>query len=328
MLASPTSVSVVIATYNRPDHVQTCLAHLARQTVEPVETVVVDSSPDDRTAEVVREFASVTHLRNERGLGHTATSRALGIAVTTGDVVAFVDDDAYAEPEWLAELLRRYGDERVGAVGGRARNGLPGEETEGLEEVGLLLPDGRLTGNFAAITPGDVDVDHLLGANMSVRRAVVDELGGIHDHFPGTCLREETDIVLRMRRAGYRIVYTPDAVVRHVGGTYAKGHRFDLRYQYFGSRNHLVLLTHTLGFRDPHLRRYLWLAVGAIGDDLGQVVRAWTSRSDATPRTRLRTAAGGAARAAVQAAGMVVGLGASAGIALDPRHRRTGRTAG
>src|SRR5690606_11198714 len=117
------SASVVIATYNRPGHVQECLAYLARQTLTPVETVVVDASPDRNTAEVVAEFPGVLYARNELGRGHTATSRAIGMALTTGEVVAFVDDDAYAEPTWLAELLKRY-EPGVGAVGGRARNGI------------------------------------------------------------------------------------------------------------------------------------------------------------------------------------------------------------
>src|SRR5690606_24666990 len=145
----------------------------------------------------------------------------------------YLDDDAYPAPNWLAELLKRYDAPDVAGVGGRADNGRPQEEAEGLDEVGRLLPDGRLTGHFAAITLGDVEVDHLLGANMSMRREVIDELGGIRDLYPGTCLREESDIALRARKAGYRLIYTPDAVVRHVGGTYAQGRRFNLRYEYY-----------------------------------------------------------------------------------------------
>ncbi len=244
----PATVSVVIATYNRPDHVRTCLEHLARQTLRPTEVLVVDSSPDTRTADVVAAFPGVRHLRNELGRGHTATSRALGMAHTVGDVVAFLDDDAYAEPGWLAALLARYTEDTVAAVGGRTLNGREGEDVEGVDEIGLFLGDGSLTGNFAADPGRDLDVDHVIGANMSVRRDVVERLGGIHDHYPGTCFREETDIQLRMRRAGYRIVFTPAAVVLHVAGTYAKGRRFDTRYQYYASRNHVVLLTHTLGW--------------------------------------------------------------------------------
>lgn len=303
------TASVVVATYNRPDHVRTCLEHLRRQTVRPRETVVVDASPGPETTEVVAGFPEAVYLRNDRGRGSTATSRAIGMTACTGDVVAFIDDDAFADPTWLAGLLARYHDPAVGAVGGLARNRRPGEEKEGIDEIGRLLPDGRLTGNFAADPGHDVDVDHLLGANMSVRRSVVEELGGIHDHYPGTCLREETDIVLRMGRAGYRIVYTPSAAVDHLPGPYAKGQRFDVRYAYYGERNHLVLLARTLGVRDSRYWRYYGSAARDIGHSLGRGVGALTDPARHGVRAKTRGVASGLVRAAAELAGVLVGTG-------------------
>ena len=311
----PRTASVVIATYNRPDYVRTCLEHLAVQTLRPTETVVVDATPDRRTAEVVADFPDVVYLRNDLGMGHTATSRAIGMTRVTGDVVAFIDDDAFAEPDWLAELVARYED-GVGAVGGRARNGVPGEEAEGLDEIGLLLDDGRLTGNFAADPGHDVEVDHLLGANMSVRRDLVEALGGIHDHYPGTCLREETDIALRMKLAGHHIVYTPDAVVRHVGGTYAKGHRFDMRYRYYGSRNHAVLLAHNLGLLDRHTLGNLRTVGKSIVADVRRAALAPLSSSHPTPGAKAREAASALATTAVHATGTLVGMGVAVRLRL------------
>lgn len=326
----PMTASVVIATYNRPDYVRTCLEHLAVQTLRPVETVVVDASPDRRTAEVVTDFPDVVYLRNDLGIGHTATSRAIGMTRVTGDIVAFIDDDAFAEPAWLSELLVRYVD-GVGAVGGRARNGVPGEESQGLDEIGLMLDDGRLTGNFGADPGHDVEVDHLLGANMSVRRDIVESLGGIHDHYPGTCLREETDIALRMKMAGYRIVFTPAAVVRHVGGTYAKGHRFDMRYNYYGARNHALLLAHNLGFTDSHTLGNLRAVGGSVVGHLRRAARAPRSSDQPSDRSKAREAASALATATVQTAGTIVGMAAAAWLSFGrERHpvpkRPTGRS--
>lgn len=305
------SASVVIATYRRPEHVRECLEHLRRQTVAPARIIVVDASPDTRTKDVVASFPGVEYRRNEKGIGSTATSRAIGIADVEEDVVAFIDDDAYAEPQWLERLLRQYADQTVASVGGRARNGQPGEEQEGIGQIGRLLPDGRLTGFFAADSGEPVEVDHLLGANMSVRMSAVRELGGIRDFYPGTCLREETDIALRMRRAGLRIVYTPDAVVRHVAGEYARGRRFDARYRYYGTRNHVVLLTTTLGYGDPHVRRYLGTVVAGAGRDL---VRGFRSVGDPARRgfaSKARGVLGGFRRAGVDLVGTAAGVLAS-----------------
>jgi GT2 family glycosyltransferase len=324
-MTSPTA-SVVIATYRRPAHIRECLTHLAAQTTPPVRTIVVDASPDTLTREVVAEFPGVEYRRNERGIGSTATSRAIGIADVTEEIVAFIDDDAYAEPEWLEELLRPYADERVGAVGGRARNGQPGEEQEGIGQIGLLLPDGRLTGFFAADPGRDVEVDHLLGANMSVRMSAVQALGGIRDFYPGTCLREETDIALRMRRAGLTVVYTPAAVVRHVAGDYARGSRFDARYRYYGARNHIVLLATTLGYGDPHLRRYLRTALSRAVHDLAAGVRAVRDPKRRGLREKTRGALGGVRRAGLDVTGTISGLAASVGATAQLRRpRQAGR---
>lgn len=303
------TASVVVATYCRPDHVRTCLEHLGRQSVRPVDTVVVDASPDDRTRRVVDEFPHVHYLRNERGAGSLATSRAIGFAATKGEVVAYVDDDAYAAPDWLESLLVPYEDPEVAAVGGRARNGRAGEEREGLGRIGRLLPNGRLTGNFAADPGQVVETDHMLGANMSYRRAVAERLGGVHDHYPGTCLREDTDMPLRMRRAGYRVVFAPAAVVDHVAAPYARGQRFDLRYAYYGQRNHVILLARTLGRSTPHLRRYCRSALREVGDDVvyaGRAALRGSSRGK-DAKTRIRAVGGGMSRAGVKLAGLAVG---------------------
>lgn len=300
------SASIVIPTYNRWDYIGTCLDHVRRQTVQALEVVVVDASTGDETQKTVSGYPEVTYIRSPHGPGTTASSRALGLSRTTGDVVVYLDDDAYPAPDWLEQLLIRYDAPDVAGVGGRADNGRPQEEAEGLEQVGLLLPDGRLTGYFAAITPADVAVDHLLGANMSMRRDVIEELGGIRDLYPGTCLREESDIALRARQAGYRLIYTPDAVVRHVGGTYARGKRFDLRYEYFGARNHIVLLSGALGKGDPRTVAYRSVAARNVVGHLRYAVRSLTGRRGGSPN-RLRGTANGLLRAGSHFVGTLAG---------------------
>jgi GT2 family glycosyltransferase len=260
-----------------------------------------------QTREVVAAHSGVEYRRNELGIGHTATSRALGAADAEEDIVAFLDDDAYAKPDWLERLLEPYAAEDVGAVGGRALNGRVGEAEEGLGEIGLLMPDGRLTGFFAADPGRDVDVDHMLGANMSVRRSAMRQVGGIRDFYPGTCLREETDIALRLRRAGWRIVYTPRAVALHVAGDYAKGRRFDSRYRYYGARNHVVLLTTTLGWRDPHVRRYAKTASRQAVHEIAAGLRALRDPKRVGARAKATGFGGGVRRSSLEVAGTIAG---------------------
>ncbi|MCB7137051.1 glycosyltransferase family 2 protein [Cellulosimicrobium marinum] len=315
------TVAVVIPTYNRPEHLRTCLDHLARQDRRADTVVVVDASAGDETRRVVAAADGVVYARNALGAGHTAGSRRIGVAATQTDVVAFLDDDAFASPDWLARLLAPYADPEVVAVGGRAVNGEPGEESEGAEEIGLFRRDGTLTGHFAADPGHDVDVDHLLGANMSVRRRALDAVGGIRDVYPGTCLREETDPVLRMRLRGGRVVYTPSAVVRHVAGPYAKGRRFDLRYAYYAQRNHLVLLGATVGLGDARLRRYVLVGLRAAGGELAYAVRA-LGRVRTRQGSVVRGVANGVLRSGVTLVGLVAGLARAATLPAGARPSR------
>lgn len=320
------AAAVVVATYNRPDYVRRCLEHLASQTHHPDRTIVVDSSADRRTAEVVDEFPGVVYLRNELGGGHLSTSRRIGFdAAADLDVIAYIDDDAFAEPDWLDRLLRPYADPSVGGVGGRASNGQPGETEEGLGAIGRFLPNGTLTGNFAADPGRDIDVDHMLGANMSFRRSAVEQIGGIEDYYPGTCLREETDTSLRLRLAGYRIVYTPSAVVEHVAGPYAKGRRFDLRYTYYGERNHVVLLARTVGLRDVRFHRYLGVGARTTAGHLRYAARALLRPQVFGPESKVRGVANGLTRAAASAAGGLAGAVAVVGLGRRPWTTRPHR---
>lgn len=254
-----TTVSVVIITYARPQYVEQCLTHLNELRTPPHEIIVVDASPDDRTARLLEDgFPRVTLLRNELGPGTMPESRQIGFAASTGDVVAFIDDDAFVDPDWLEELTRPYEDPAVVAVGGRALNGIDGEETEGLGDIGRLLPNGRLTGNFAADPGRTIEVDHLLGANMSFRRSALEAIGGIRGNYPGTCLCEESDISLRLGQAGGTLIFAPRAIVRHVAAPYTSGgQRFDRRYLYYARRNTVVLFVRVFGWRTPLLRAYV-----------------------------------------------------------------------
>ena len=121
------------------------------------------------------------YLHNTHGRGNTPNSRNLALKHATGDILAFLDDDAFVHEGWAENLRESYEDPAVGGVAGRALNGQPGEASTGLDVIGKFLPDGRLTGNFAADPGRVVEVDHMIGCNMSMRASVVGQLGGFRD---------------------------------------------------------------------------------------------------------------------------------------------------
>jgi GT2 family glycosyltransferase len=241
-------LSVIIVTLNRPDCLRKCLEHLAMQDPLPSQIIVVDGSTDDRSRITALSFPGVKYLHNLQGYGHMTLSRNIGLAAAKGEIIAFIDDDAFVQSGWSRELLRPYADStEIAGVGGRALNRIPGEETHGIDEIGKLHPNGRLTGNFAANPGKIIPVDHVIGCNMSFRRSILARLGGLRDEYPGTEVREETDICLRVRALGGELVFNPAAVVDHIGAGQSKGKRFDLRYEYYAKRNHTYLLLRNFG---------------------------------------------------------------------------------
>ncbi|MCH6230744.1 glycosyltransferase family 2 protein [Microbacterium sp. CFH 31415] len=323
------TVSVIIITYARPQYIAECLRHLYEMTRRPHQIIVVDGSPDDRTRDLVSaEHPDVVYIRHQLGKGTMPESRQLGLAAATGDIVAFIDDDAYADREWLTELTRVYDDDpTVAGVGGRADNGIPGEDREGVGTIGRLLPNGDLTGYFGANSLRPVDVDHFLGANQSYRRSILESIGGIRGNYPGTCLREESDTCLRLTAAGYRLVFAPRALVRHVAAPYQiGGQRFDRRYLYYSRRNHVMLLARVFGWRTPYLRRYYVTAFRQQGHYFSLVGRLIAKGRDAegekATMQRRVTSPIILTRSVVEIAGLFAGVWA--GIDGRRRDRRAG----
>lgn len=244
-------VSVVVITWNRPEHVRECLTHLYQMAESPHEVLVVDASSDSRTKAEVDAFPDARLISFPGGAGHMTRSRNKALLHVTGDVVAYLDDDAYVRPGWLAGLVQTYTESDAWAVAGRTCDQGTEKNSPGL--VGLLLPSGDLTGNFHQDTEKTVDIDHGIGANMSFRREALALLGGFRDDYPGSALREDTDIFLRLKRLGYRSVFTPRATVDHVGAPHVKGRRFDWRYQFWAHHNHVLLLCRYGGFMNRQL---------------------------------------------------------------------------
>lgn len=261
-------LSVCIVTYERPDFLRRCLESLRAGLDEHAEIVVVDASAADRR-ELVRSIdPAVVFVHAPELAGWMTRSRNAALRRVRGEVVSFLDDDVVLRPGWQAAVLSAFDDPTVSAVAGRTCNGTPGEERYD-RPVGRLLSDGTLTDGFASLPGSPVDVDHGIGANMSFRRSVLAELGGFRDDYPGTALREDTDIFLRVRAIGGRSLFVPDAAVDHLPAPHVRGARFDTRYKLYGRRNHMVLLARDGGIRSPLLRRWMRLQFRGVSTPRG-----------------------------------------------------------
>ncbi len=219
-------VSIVIATYDRPQDLKECLSSLlAQRSPRPVEIIVVDNHPaSGLTPPMVAEFPGVKLVSELRkGLSY---ARNAGIAVSSGDIIITVDDDAVMPPDWLEKVVAPFNRAEVMTVTG---NVLPLEletKAQHLFEVYGGLGRGFERREFDRAwfdSCGRRAVPTwLLGAtaNAAFRASVFGDRNiGLMDEVLGagtpTGCSEDTYVFYKVLKAGYVIVYEPAAYVFH-----------------------------------------------------------------------------------------------------------------
>ena len=212
------TVSVIICAYTeaRWGQIEAAVASLRGQKAPAEQVILVVDHNDALRRRAVDAFPDVTVLANAGPQGLSG-ARNTGLAIARGDVVAFLDDDAEADPEWLDLLLRHYADPAVLGVGGRAVPAWDGIPPRWFPAEFLWVVGCSFTGQPTRVAP----VRNMLGCNMSFRRSTLDGTDGFDPalgrvgKLPIGC--EETELCIRLRRrhgAG-EILYDPGARVRH-----------------------------------------------------------------------------------------------------------------
>jgi GT2 family glycosyltransferase len=240
-------VTVVIVNFRGGDHIGRCLERLAEQTVLPERVIVIDNASGDGSLAACRAVLATRPLLADRtaidevgrNIGFAAACNR-GIAVATTPLVALLNPDAFPEPGWLAALLAAtVAYPECAAFGSRQmRAGSPGV----LDGIGDHWHASGLSwreGHGRDLVPADLEPREIFSpcaAAAVYRRSAVLDAGGFDDDY--FCFGEDVDLGYRLRLAGYRAWYVPDAVVDHVGG----GSTPSETATFFGHRNTLWTL--------------------------------------------------------------------------------------
>lgn len=256
-------VSVVICTYNRAKSLERCIGSLEKQTYSNFEIIVVNGPSTDDTYKVLEKFPEVISIK-QNNLNGLSFARNLGIEISKGYIVAFIDDDAVADENWLKYLVDGYTDRLIGGVGGLV-----------CSPKGSTLPLIQFDNGTISKTgiPASIHDDRyilrqdefqiIMGTNSSFRKDVLYDVGGFDPYF--RYYHDESDLCVRIALKGYGIVYKRDALVIH---DMVEGHnrrsRYDLNWSeivknviYFTLKNFgKDLSSYTLW---PVKSLYLWL---------------------------------------------------------------------
>ncbi|HET6860408.1 MAG TPA: glycosyltransferase family 2 protein [Streptomyces sp.] len=299
------AVSVVICVYteDRWEDILAAVDSVRAQSLPPVETLlVVDHNPAllERLGKEYKEADEEVRVLANAGPRGLSAGRNTGIAAARGEILAFLDDDAVAEHDWLRYFAEGYDDPRVMAVGGRT---VPAWGSGRRPRWFPAEFDWIVGCTYKGLPPGKVRVRNVLGGNASFRRAAFDAAGGFatgigRDGDKRPLGGEETELCIRLTNA------LPDAVLL-IDDRAVIHHKVPLvreRFGYFRTRAYAEGLSKALVAR----------SVGA-GKGLESERRYTTRVLPAGVARGLRDAALGRPGGAGRAGAIVTGVAAAAG---------------
>jgi Glycosyl transferase family 2 len=209
------TVTVIVPSYRRPALLKRCLTALEHQIRAPDEMIVVLRAGDRESRAVTDRQSSTSLTVLEVDQPGVLAAMRIGVARSSGEIVAFTDDDAEPSPEWLERILALLAQAGIGAAGGR--DVIPGQTEPRLRDVGRRTPFGKHVGNHHLGFGSVRDVDVLKGVNMAFRAEClalpapgVLSGDGAEVHFELLCSRWA-------QKRGWRIAYDPAVEVAHAG---------------------------------------------------------------------------------------------------------------
>ena len=211
-------ISVVISTYtvDRLNHVIKCVESIKNQSLKPNEILLV-VDPIDEVVETYKKTIKNVKVVVSDGLG-LSKARNKGVLESKGDIIAFIDDDAWADRYWLERIIKNYlDDEEVYCVGGKIIPVFENSRPKWLPEE----LDWIVGCTYKGMPEVKSEIRNPIGANMSFRREAF-EIAGLFREEVGRYGKrllsgEEAEFAMRLKKLNpdAKIVYDPSAIVYH-----------------------------------------------------------------------------------------------------------------
>jgi GT2 family glycosyltransferase len=224
------TVSVVVITHNRPKSVKDTLASLITQKVPPYEIILIDNGLTP-PLKVDLPFPNLNLIRldSQEGLSY---ARNLAITVAKGDYIAFVDDDAIVDQNWLLELQKNF---EFDLLGGSIKPLYESKPPAWWSEKDFGGCAG--IGNIQSSDPADC----IWGTNIIISKAIFKAVGVFNENIgrqKGKLLSgEETELISRALKKRFKVTFVPDAIVYHKVSMKKMTFSYVVRWNYFSGRS-------------------------------------------------------------------------------------------
>lgn len=218
MISMLAHVSIIICTHRseRYEDFEEAINSLLSQSYNNLEIIVVVDGNKELYDKILKRGIEVDKITlNEKNLG-LSESRNRGMKEAKGDIIAFFDDDAVADKNWIKELVRMYEGREAIAAGGKLLPKWVSKKPKFLPEEYYWLIGATHKGFPEEVT----EVRNTFGSNLSFKADVLKALGGFRGKMgvrgKGLLQGEETELCERMRgKFGKGVIYNPEAVVYH-----------------------------------------------------------------------------------------------------------------
>ena len=205
------SISVILNAYNEEKDLSECIKSLKRQSVKPVEILVIDNASTDHTADVAKKAGVrvITVKKMTRGL-----ARDYGWRHAKGEIVAYLDSDTVVNKDWVKEILKRFDDGADGVI----------------DRIHVWNPDNAFTRSLDAFYSFRIENNYQPFLAWAYKRSLLEKVGGFKDTWV-----EDGELGKRFLKAGYKILLADKAVRYHKGPP--RSFRDMLKRNYFFGKN-------------------------------------------------------------------------------------------
>jgi O-antigen biosynthesis protein len=195
-------ISVAICSYNGGRTIRQTLEGVRRLQYPDFEVVVVNDGSTDDTARIAAEYGYRIVTTENNGL---SSARNVAMGAATGEIIAYIDDDAIPDPHWLYYIASGFQDRKYAAVGGP--NIAPPNENIVAECV------DNAPGNPVHVLMTDESAEHLPGCNLAIRKSCLEAIGGFDPTF--RVAGDDIDACWRLQDGGWDLRFSPGAMVLH-----------------------------------------------------------------------------------------------------------------
>lgn len=212
--------SVIIATFNREQKLIDTIECILSNTYPDFELIVVDQTKkhSPRVESELESFGTNPRFKCiHLPIANLPLARNVGLRRAEGNIIIYVDDDVKLKNNFIANHMCAYRDRTVGAVGGRilTKGYDPDNDFFNGPYIGRLGQFGPVQGHFYRDGP-QCEIEWGMGCNMSFRRDALMKVGGFDERYTGSAKHEDVDVFVRVRRIGYKAVFSPAAQLIHL----------------------------------------------------------------------------------------------------------------